>query len=172
MAALLVSFFTLFAFDAWWQSQSIGLLFYNDRSYRFSLPFCLFCSAMSVGIYRPMVAWMSLWIGLKARTQARANIGALGAIVGWRVLPYLFWVTSLAILSPSCGRSESRELPSMLLSPASIIVLNEFNGRSDFGGFKSAAIIGNFLCYGIALFIFRSQCLNQAGRLLGRSEGH
>ena len=171
MIVLLVPFGTVLLFQAWWKSEVSGMNTYTYVRHTFNLPLYLACSALSVAIYLPMVAWMSLWIGLKVRTQGRAILGSLAAIVGWCVAPLVFCVMPLAMLYASTGSLERSNMAlTLLVSPAMIIILNELGGLRDLFDAPWVAVATNFIGYGIALAVFRSLCLNHADRLLGRLE--
>jgi hypothetical protein len=132
----------------------------------------LISSVLTVLIYLPLVAWLSLAIGLKVRTQARAMIGSLGAIVGWCVLPFLFCVTPLAIATNRSGDT-ALLFSTMLLSPATVVLWNEIEERQllhVFGDRVWVAFLLNFVGYGLALLLFRGMALKNANRWLGRGE--
>jgi hypothetical protein len=139
----------------------------------FSAPLYLACSVLTLLIYLPLVAWLSLAIGLKVRTQARAMIGSMAAIVAWCVVPLVFVAIPLAIMfhNPSTEPRQRILTCSMLLSPASILFWNEteseFLGR-EFGEFIWVPVVLNFGAYLAALVFFRRLCLKNADRWLGR----
>jgi ABC-type transport system involved in multi-copper enzyme maturation permease subunit len=141
----------------------------------FSASAYLACSILTLAIYLPLVAWLSLAIGLKVRTQARAMIGSMAAIVGWCVVPFIFVVIPLSIAwqhSPSEPRARILTC-SMLLSPASILFWNETDAgflRREFGDFIWVPVVLNFGGYLAALVFFRRLCLKNADRWLGRTE--
>lgn len=162
MSVLCVPFLTLFLFCAWWRSGLSSTVF--GRSFDPGL--YLVCSALSVGIYLPLVAWLSFFIGLRVRTQARAIIGSLGAIVGWCVLPIVFIYIPFVILLGG-----SPDLAILLLcSPATIIPFNEFVAIAELCDFPWVAVVFNFLIYGGALIVLRAVCLRYADQFLGRTE--
>src|SRR5207237_1836102 len=72
MIVLLVPFLTLFYFVCGVKWHMPGRNQWGGPDQEFSLPLYLACSLLSVGIYLPMVAWLSLLIGLTVRTQTRA----------------------------------------------------------------------------------------------------
>jgi ABC-type transport system involved in multi-copper enzyme maturation permease subunit len=161
---LLVPFVTAFGFACWWHDIDLGRQFYGPR---YSTWLYLTCAALSVGVYLPMVAWLALWIGLRTRTQTRAIIGSLAALIGWCVGPILFCVVPLAIVTASERGLEF----TVFFSPMMIIILNELNGLHYF--FRESPWVGvilNFIGYGLALVAFRRLCLKEADRLLGRLE--
>lgn len=165
MAVLLVPFFTLFLFQSWWMSVHSGWDWRYGNGRAFHPVMYLATSAITVGIYLPMVAWLSLLIGLKAKSQGRAIIGSLAAIVGWCILPFV-----CCILPLSYGfRGEDGILLLAHASPLFQILVNEFGNPS--GNYKQPApLILNTLVYGVAWLIFRTLCLSNAATLLGRSE--
>ncbi|HLJ09979.1 MAG TPA: hypothetical protein VKU82_02260 [Planctomycetaceae bacterium] len=170
MLVLLVPFFTNLCFDGWWQAQFSHFTSNWYSRHSFNFPLYVICTILSVGIYLPMVAWLSLWIGLKVRTQARAIISSLAAIVGWCTVPLMVFVMPLGILFPASQVSIDFAKYLVLLSLASIIAVNEFDALPEFPGSGWLALLVNFMVYGTALMIFRRLCLTKADRLLGRLE--
>jgi ABC-type transport system involved in multi-copper enzyme maturation permease subunit len=169
IVALLIPFGTVFVFQCWWYSVTGG---HNYRYYvsrpEFSVPLYGVCSALSAAIYLPMVAWLSLWIGLRTRSQARAITGAVAAIVGWCIGPLLFCIAPIGILLQPSNDSPFGFV--LLLSPMMAILLNELDGFRDvFQHGQWLAVVLNFSFYGLALVLFRRSCLNDADRLLGRA---
>ena len=176
ICVLCMPFFTLFVFEAWWKSE-FSTLAYAWRHDRFEPTLYLVASCLSVAIYLPMVAWLSLLIGLRVRTQTRAIIGSLAAIVGWCVLPFVIFVIPLEITGAYSQRASIAYIS--LLSPATIIPYNEFDLYREFAPYPPRtgwaagwyAVAFNFLFYGFCLFVFRSLCVFHADRHLERAEG-
>jgi hypothetical protein len=163
---LSIPFFTIFVFEAWWRSSTS----YPDwRGEHFRAVLYLICSALSVFVYLPMIAWLSLLIGLVIRTQARAIIAALGTIVGWCLLPFVFIMLPLEIMAGPI-HSNSGLTFFTLLSPLSIVPFNEFAGLQGFAELPWLAVIVNFTGYGAVLALLRQACLANADRFLGRLE--
>ena len=170
--ALWIPFLTVSLFVPWWNEQHhlhrqrYGFQEFPDLLY-------LVCSVLSVGIYFPLVAWLSLWIGLTVRTQIRAIIGSMAAIVGWVIGPLVFIVMPVSIVANSMHVSSSYWQPvaqlTSLLSPATIVFINEANGLKEFPGPWSSVWL-NFALYGAALIAIRATCLKNADRWLGRAE--
>jgi len=171
IVALLVPLCTVFIFQCWWKSETSGLRYPNYTAFGWpevSVPLYCVCSALSAAVYLPMVAWLSLWIGLRVRSQARAITGAVAAIVAWCIGPLLFCIAPIGILVQPSNDSPFGYL--LLLSPMMAILLNELDGfREVFRSGQWVAVILNFLLYGGALLLFRNNCLNDADRLLGRA---
>jgi hypothetical protein len=139
------------------------------NSREFSAPLYVVTSALTIFIYLPLVAWLSTLIGLLVRSQPRAIITAVGAIVGWCILPLVFFVLPIFILFNPRGPNDPIVFLT-LLSPATIIPMNEFNGLREFGHAPWLAVTLNFLGYGLALLIVRRVSLVNADRFLGRAE--
>jgi ABC-type transport system involved in multi-copper enzyme maturation permease subunit len=164
IAVLLVPFFTIVCFQCWVKSVNSGFRYYSyGRDYSPTL--YLISSMLTACTYLPMVAWMSLWIGLNAKSQGRAIIGSLAAIVGWCIMPMLCCVMPLAF----GARGEEGVLLLAHASPLFQILVNEFGNPSPHYQ-QPAPLILNTVVYGAALLIFRHVCLGNAARLLGRSE--
>jgi ABC-type transport system involved in multi-copper enzyme maturation permease subunit len=170
--ALWVPFVTVSLFAPWWNEQhrlhhrQFGYEEFMDLLY-------LVCSVLSVGIYFPLVAWLSLWIGLTVRTQIRAIIGSLAALVAWCVGPLVFIVMPVSIFANSLGFPANSWQPiaqfASLLSPATIVFVNEANELKQYPG-PWSSVWFNFAFYGAALFAIRAICLKNADRWLGRAE--
>jgi ABC-type transport system involved in multi-copper enzyme maturation permease subunit len=177
---LSIPFITLILFEVAWRSAATPNWLLSDVNpntlygyYRRATPAALYLvsAVLSVGIYLPMIAWLSLWIGLWTRSQARAIIGALAAIVGWCVLPFLFIILPIEIIFG--GQALSSQSPLCLLtlfSPATIVVLTEVNELQEVGRAPWLAVLLNFVFYVPCLVVFRLLCLNFADRCLDRNE--
>jgi ABC-type transport system involved in multi-copper enzyme maturation permease subunit len=172
--ALWVPFMTVSLFVPWWIEQTRMHRSYYRANDSFSAPLYLVCSALSIGIYFPLVAWLSLLIGLKVRTQIRAIIGSMAAITAWCIAPLVFIVMPVSIMTQASRMYGGNDWNSVtqldwLLSPASIIFIN----AGDWRGYHAdpwLCVLLNFAVYGAALVKIRSICLKNADRWLGRSE--
>ena len=166
MLVLLIPFLTIFFFKC---AMQWGMPDPNWRGYgrrEFSLPLYLTCSLLTVGVYLPMFAWLSLYIGLRVKTQARAIIGALGAILAWCVGPLLFIILPIGIIFQPSLHSPFGYL--FLLSPAMIMAFNETNDWPFRPDNPWIAVVVNFAAYGFILFLLRRACYAHADRRLGR----
>jgi ABC-type transport system involved in multi-copper enzyme maturation permease subunit len=177
MLVLLIPFLTLFAFEAWWKSSMhFGLsrwTWSGYSSHEFSTPVYLICSILSVGVYLPLLAWLAMLIGLKVKSQTRATIGVMSVIIGWCALPYVLIVIPLSIIfrAPvTMSNSGSFRHFLNLISPATIVALNEDLSHGWLGQNPWEIVIVNFLAYSLLLVVLRGVCLNKADRLLGRLE--
>jgi ABC-type Na+ efflux pump permease subunit len=132
-------------------------------------PAAIVCSLLSLAVYLPLSAWLSMLIGLKIKTRVRAIVAALALLCGWCLLPLVFIFMPLMMLRQA-GDVTSPLNFSIFLSPAMILAVNEFGEWQEFGGDPWLAMTLNFLLYGTVLFLIRRTCLVHADRLLGRSE--
>lgn len=137
-------------------------------------------SAAAALVYLPLVAWLSLTVGLKFKTQTRAMIGSMAAILGWSVLPLITITMPLAILLDGPQMLLDRRTCQALItgttlfSPASIVFINETDFEflhNEFGSAIWLPLIANFVFYGGMVLVFRAICLKMADRWLGRSQG-
>jgi ABC-type Na+ efflux pump permease subunit len=127
-------------------------------------------SSLCVGIYLPMFAWVSMWIGIRARSGARAILTVLGLLVAWNGAPYLVVGAAGAVTGARPDASGLSYL--LLLSPATMVGLLEISRQEDvFDLFRGPATIPvtlNFLWHGGLAYYFRHLSLRQADRYLGR----
>ena len=139
----------------------------------------LVCAVLEIGIYLPLVAWLSLFIGIRIRSQSKAIFATLATLVAWCVLPVFF----VMLMFEALGWHGSGQL-FCLASPAAIIPFNEFfdldeflarpmgvSSRSARATAEWVAVILNFTVYGAIMFAIRSLCLTDLDRRLGRSSG-
>jgi hypothetical protein len=114
-----------------------------------------------IGIYLPMLAWVSLWLSLKIRTKFRATLVILGIIFAWCVVP--------VIVAAVIGFSNSSDSWDgiLLLSPAVGIILNE-DAWTGLGNNWPPIVVMvlNFGFYGAILYGVRRACLRRADRYL------
>ena len=173
MLVLLAPFGTIFFFHfaiKWNMGRTWG-----PWQREFDASLYLVSSLLSVAIYLPLVAWLSIAAGMRIRTQARAIIGATGGLVAWCVVPLLLVTLPLSIASETLSYPYREWIsgwkePSSLLSPASILPFNEFDCLHELGE-PWLAMPLNFACYGALLVTVRTICLRKADRWLGRTEG-
>jgi hypothetical protein len=167
MLVLLVPFLTVFFFECSmrWRMPSPYAYAMPGSRREFDLPLYLTCSLLTVGVYLPMFAWLSLYIGLRVKTQTRAIVGSLIAILAWCVAPLLFVAMPLGIMFHPARDGGFGFV--FLLSPASIMAFNEEGHWGEFGNRAWLAVILNFAAYGLILAWLRKKCYQHADRLLG-----
>ena len=146
---LSIPFYTIYVFEDWW---------FNFGSWRY-----LSYSALSVVVYMPLIAWLSVWIGLKIRTHIRAIFCAMLVLVGTLAVP-LFVRQALA--SRNTFAAELANAYAVVFSPSSVIRGIEAS-RDDVK--EPWVLFGVHLavCAGIAIAL-RWLCLRNADRQLGR----
>jgi ABC-type transport system involved in multi-copper enzyme maturation permease subunit len=167
MLVLLVPLMTIFFFECAMR-WNMPRRYASTQPYeldQFNLPLYLTCSCLAVAIYLPMFAWLSLYIGLRVKTQARAIMGSLAAIVAWCVAPLVFVCMPLAILFRTVPPESGIEF-SLLLSPASIMAVNEDGQWRSLANLPWLAVAVNFAAYGLITLWLRRLCYAQARVLL------
>ena len=126
----------------------------------------IICSVLGVAVYMPMLAWTSVWVGLRSRTTARAVIGAVGLQTALVVLPS---VTALSMVTARAPLPATAYVA--LPNPFTMIVLSEGHAWRFFFDQPALAVALNFVWHGGVVLLFRRMCLQQADRLMGRIEG-
>lgn len=144
-----------------------------DGSRDFDVPLYLFGSLTTLGIYLPMVAWLSLCISLKIRSQSRAIITSIAAIIVWCLGPLLMLFALIVMIELGPGSGPDEEILWLFLSsPAFVVPLIEFGVWDNMGNdaFELGwpPLILNMMGYGIALVVLRSIAYENADQLLGR----
>jgi len=166
---LLLMFFTLLLFETFWR---IEMSHYPHRggynpvgNFRLAVYVC--CHVLTAVVYLPMIAWMSVALGLRIRSHVKAIFSAVLVLVAWCILPF-------AILAPFFITRVLREQNSawlMLLSPATIIPINEFHDLRHLSDTQWPAVIGNTLFYGLIYLGLRTWCLATTDKAVGRLTG-
>lgn len=123
-----------------------------------STRYSLVCAVLAVVVYLPLIAWGSLYIGLRSRTRFRAILTAMGVGVGWCLLPVLVVIVSEAV-------SDFEEETLLLVGPATIVFLNEIE---ELRIVHFLVLPVNFTLYLAALLITRWRCLASAEHYLRR----
>ena len=168
---LWIPLLTIILFEAFWLASTGGSYYGNYYNYNSDretgLGIYLTCSVLTLAVYLPMVAYVSLLIGLLVKSQARAIIASLAVIVGWCVLPFLALIPFVIAVNPGYQSGFNFLL---LFSPATIIPVNEFREMNMFAQTPWVAVIMNFFIYGTILIAVRLFCLMNADKHLGRGE--
>ncbi|HEY2252658.1 MAG TPA: hypothetical protein VGH74_16405, partial [Planctomycetaceae bacterium] len=169
MLVLLLPLLTIFFFECAMKWEMPGRYSATPRYgifHQFKLPLYVTCSLLTVGVYLPLFAWLSLYIGLRVKTQPRAITGALAAILAWCVAPLVFVFMPIVILLHLQPGSSAGFL--LLLSPASIMAINESCEWRSLANCPWTAVAVNFTAYALITLWIRRLCYNHADRLLGR----
>lgn len=162
---VLVPFATIFLFEIWWNQSA---------TYRWRAPLL---GLASVFVYLPLVAWFSLWVGLRIRSQMKTVLLALTLIGCWLAVP---GVTRLVVANLPGGRSDGLVSSLLLLNPAALIPAIEAAGEVIIEPMAPVAsrpppppwpwFAANLVLHGAALWALRRHVLQTADRLLGRLE--
>ena len=129
---------------------------------------CVVGAVLSIVVYLPLAAWMSLWISLKLRMRRRAIPAAIVAQVALCALPLI----AIAIFAGLFNFYNIDDEPwsyVFLLSPVTAVVMSEFDVWED--AFESApllAVVVNYGWYGGMALLLRRLCLRRADRYFGR----
>lgn len=172
MGVLLVPLATAIALSAIGHAETVRSQWgYRQWTSKFDLSVYLGCTVLSAAIYLPLIVWFSFYVGLRVRSQARAIIAAVGGLVAWCILPLVFIVIPIGVMTQ--GREEA-VMPYTLLSPLPIIAFNEYNfdGTGPLERSPALTMLLNFSLYGFALVVIRMKCLRHADRWLGRADSN
>ncbi|MBS0264862.1 MAG: hypothetical protein JSS02_23200 [Planctomycetes bacterium] len=170
VAVMAIPFVTLFGFSAAmrWHMPDPRAQWLGYHPVDFDLAVYLTCSLLSIAVYLPLLAWLSFYIGLRMKTQARAIATSLATILGFCIGPLIFVMLPIEILfRPPFS---SPWFFCNLLSPASIVALNESNEWHYYSNLPWVAMILNFTWYAGWTLFFRWLAYAQAERILGRLE--
>ncbi len=153
MAVLFVPFVTIYLFETWWEGH-------NWYEYP------LFSLLTMIGTL-PLAAWMAVWVGLKLRTQSRAILAALGLAVGWVLFPVAARLILTGVLHVQIPIAAQYL---WCISPVDIIVAIETMKPEERMIPEPAwpCYVMYFLATAGLTLLFRSRCLSQPDRLLGR----
>ena len=165
---LAVPLLTIFGYEALLEANfrySFPHPFSGHQSGGESPWFYIVCATLTVVVYLPLVSWLSLWIGLKARTRLRAIVISLLAVIGWCVAP-LVLVGGILDIEPERAEAHPESLL-YLLSPLSVPIANEFHGLNKVvAGAPWLPVLVNFTCYLMILRGIKNHCLKNADRWL------
>jgi ABC-type transport system involved in multi-copper enzyme maturation permease subunit len=143
---LFVPFASVYLFQAW---------FMNDRNWIYVV-----YSMLSYAVLLPAAAWLSIWIGLRTKSQIRAILVSLAAIGAFALIPFGL---RLAMAQPGSQLAEFLSV----LSPMEMVIALEFGTPAWLRGhhLQLAVFLGIFFVIGIGL---RLACRFQIDKRLGR----
>jgi ABC-type transport system involved in multi-copper enzyme maturation permease subunit len=118
----------------------------------------------------PLAAWLSLCMGLRAKSQGRAIMSAMTAILAWCILPFALNILLFIVTGGNSGGLEPIIEAIMLMSPATLVFLNEVGSLQRFTMTPLGAIAFDTLGFGFCILVLRMICLTNADRWLGRLE--
>ncbi len=156
ICVLCVPFLSVYLFEKWFQS-----------GYRWDY---VFWSSIFVFIYLPLTAWFCMWLGLRIRSQIRANLVAVGLIVAWITVP----VGVLYLVAGGFNVDLSGAARYLLILSPTVVIRGIESGTPANFGIPSPYwpfYLGNAAFYGFLLWLFRHISLKDADRHLGRVKG-
>ncbi len=174
---------TCVIFQTWWREQ----LYFswsdhvrhvtNGYRTRFYLwPEYLVGGVLTIIIYMNLIAWLSLWLGIRTTSPTRAILGSVGAIVAWCSIPAAVFGSMVLYLMdlPDIQRelSNSGVMLGFLSSPLLLIALLEAEGICWLHPMPYLAVILNSLLYGSCWLLIRRHVLRHADHYLGRIPTH
>ncbi len=151
---LLVPFISIFAFECWFNAN------YGWEYFTWSF--------LLVLIYLSAVAWTSMYLGLRIRSQIRAVLAAVALLIVVVGLPVA--VPTLLAAGPQFPLSEAGQLL-RVLSPAIVIPAVESGDPAAYGipdPYRAWYLV-NAVCFGFLAWTSRWLCLRDADRILGRA---
>lgn len=151
---LLVPFVSIFAFETWWS---------RDHGAEY-----LICSVLTVLTIIPAVAWLSIWIGLRIRSQTRAILTSIGVVAMAAIVP-------VAIRELATGqyglRLEGNLQYLLALSPVDVLRAIETQQYEKYGLLAESPLpvyAAMFVLFGVTTLVFRTWSLIGIDRRLGR----
>jgi ABC-type transport system involved in multi-copper enzyme maturation permease subunit len=121
---------------------------------------------LAVAIYLPMITWLSLWIGLRARPRFRAIITVLGILAFWMVILPFTILSVMGLMSFWDGRPSLLLLSSPIAIPA-ILEAGYYGLPSDVFGTWDWVIV-NAAFYTCVALVIRWRLFADAERYLRR----
>jgi ABC-type transport system involved in multi-copper enzyme maturation permease subunit len=165
MLVLSLPFLTVIFTESWWE---YGMPVYGYR-YEQIVPTWSYLagSLLSLVIYMPMMAWLSMWIGLRMKSPARATITAIAAIVGWIAAPAGVMVFAAEVLRLFPATRGTTWV--LLVSPGTMVFFQE-TAFADIFGLPWPWVLVNYTIYGLIALWLRWLCLCNADVYLGRTD--
>lgn len=168
-------------FQTWWRYQ---LEFLNENAYVTAQQATnglrwhfyiwheyLAASLLTIAIYLPLVAWVSLGIGIRCRTSTRAILLTLAFLTVICVIPALVSSLLFAFVDSPATLGLYANSPmyiGFLVSPAGLLLAMEGKGLYWLHPVPYLAVLTNSVIYGAALWYVRRRVLAYADRDLGR----
>lgn len=121
----------------------------------------------AVWIYPRMIAWMSILVGLKVKSQSKAIFITLAILLTWIVAPIVFMVILDEFAHFRLDDDNPLAMIGCCQSPAMLIFFLETAVEPD--GIL-LVIVTSLIEYGLILVCLREICLSSAARILGRPE--
>lgn len=168
---LLLMYATLLLFETMWRIDAAAFDYSNSwNPFRgFDVYAYVFSHVATALIYLPMIAWLSVSLGLRIRTHIKAIFTAVLVIVAWCIVPFM--ILAPFFITRTFDPDECVWM--MQLSPAFMIPMNEFNemGRHEDLNRVWRMVIGNAVFYGLIYLALRTWCLQTSDNAVGRMTG-
>jgi len=157
----------------WRAGSYLDPYFLSRRQMNAPLPLLSYfaCCCLTLAVYLPLAGWLSLWVGLRVKSQTRAVIGAIMAVAAWCFLPVLLLaciVIPLGWFSVHVG-PESGIGAIAVMSPLMVIALNETAEFEHMTKSPTTMIVINLAISVVWLRLLRARCLKRADEFLNRS---
>ena len=122
---------------------------------------------LAIAVYLPMLAWGSLWIGLKFRRRRYTSMAALAALVAWCVVPGAVCFAMNMMMHGESSLVTSLSKVVFLMSPAGVVGVTEHASWDEFSGHSPLlAVVVCLLVYGALAGGMCYACLKNADRYL------
>ena len=135
------------------------------------VPFVYLCTTiLCLIVYPRFVLWFGIYLGMRIRGQVKAIMTTLVLLLLWLAFPMACGFV------PHITLNWFPQPPKfMLISPLLSVVINEFASYREFNRHSGWFLVVLFVCISLILHegltrYFRSSCIRNAGRLLGRGE--
>lgn len=163
-----IPIFSFVAFQTWWRSvlASHGATpprGFSGLEYLVTATACIF-------VHFRLIAWTSLWMGLRFHSSAKATIAALSFVVGLSVVPIVAIFLPLALFL-SVGTFVQFSVTGLLLtqiSPAIMIVYIELIDLTRIPHIAYVPVVVHVALYLFATRYIKKQLLENVDMLLGR----
>jgi ABC-type transport system involved in multi-copper enzyme maturation permease subunit len=156
ICVLCVPFLSIFMFEQWFKGS-------------YGWDYVLW-STLFVLIFLPLMAWFSMWLGLKIRSQIRATLVAICLIVAWLTVP----VAARYLLADGFNVDVSGTARYLLILSPTVVIRGIESGAPANIGIPDPYwpfYLGNAAFYGGLLWLFRHVSLKDADQRLGRIKG-
>lgn len=146
-------------------SSTRRLGYHAYRNYEYFW-FPVFCVVTSL-IYLPMIAWLSVLIGLRVRSQMKAVLTALSVVIAWCIVPVFLvvFVIGLFSLNPNSGLGLL-----LVASPMMAVLFSEVGEMREFGAPGVVAFVLNTGIYWYIGNRLKKYCHRRMGHWLGRHD--
>ena len=127
--------------------------------------FPVFCVVTSL-IYLPMIAWLSVLIGLRVRSHMKAVLTALSVVIAWCIVPVFLIILCFELfnLRPRSGIGIL-----LVASPMMTVVFSEVGEMHEMGGPAIVFLLNTGIYWYIGSRL-KKYCHRRIGHWLGRQD--